>query len=152
MEYKCNDCNRNFKTQESLHQHNSMKHVNERKEKARINFKKYFIFSTIILIVILIALSINAQIKKPGQLDGLAKCLTEKEVVIYGNDYCQYTVKQLNFFGKSQKYLNYVKCSENNELCDSKNIQTTPTWEINGEMYSQVQPIDKLAAISECEI
>ena len=150
MEYKCNLCNLNFNSENSLNQHNSMKHTHQKKRK--INFKKYFIGGAIILTVILIALSINTQIKKPGQYDDFAKCLTEKGAIIYGNDYCSYTVKQLNFFGKSQKHLNYIKCTENEQLCNEKNIKTTPTWEITGDMHSGVQTFEALSAYSGCGV
>ncbi len=157
MEYHCKECNKNFNSEESLNQHNSMKHnmnseKNEKSEKDKINFKKYFIITAGVVIIVLIVLSILNYTKKPGEYDDFVKCLTEKGAVIYGNDFCQYTAKQLNFFGKSEKYLNYVKCSENKELCDSKKVEVTPTWEINGEMYSQVQTFEKLAEISGCEI
>ena len=90
--------------------------------------------------------------KKPGSYDSFAKCLSEKGAVIYGNDFCQYTNKQLNYFGNSKKYLNYVKCIDNKELGDSKAIKVTPTWEINGQMYEQVQTFEKLSAVSGCEL
>ena len=153
MEHRCEECNRNFNTEESLNQHNSMKHTGfEKNEKAKINFKKYFIWASIVLIIILIALTINAQIKKPGEYDDFAKCLTEKGAVVYGNDYCSYTVKQLNFFTKSQKYLNYIKCTDNEALCNEKKVDITPTWEINENMYSGVQTFEALAAYSGCEV
>ena len=71
MEFKCNSCDRNFTSEESLNQHNSMKHASNKNEKAQINFKKYFIWSSIILIVVLISLSINAQMQKPREFDDL---------------------------------------------------------------------------------
>ena len=151
MEYICDICNRNFNSEESLRQHSLMKHSVEEK-KAKINPKKYFIFIAVILIIILLSLSVFNYIKKPGKYDDFAKCLTEKGAVIYGNDYCQYTNKQLNFFGKSEEYLNYIRCSENQKLCDDKNIKITPTWEINGKMYEQVQSFETLSAISGCKV
>ncbi len=150
MGYRCEKCNRDFETEDALKQHNLVKHVDEKPKK--IGLKRYFIFSLIILIILFSVLSISSYMKKPGEYDNFAKCLTEKGAVIYGNDYCQYTNKQLNFFGKSTKYLNYVKCAENQKLCDDKGIKITPTWEIKGEMYEQVQTFEKLATISGCEI
>ncbi|GBE20220.1 hypothetical protein BMS3Abin17_00957 [archaeon BMS3Abin17] len=148
MEYLCENCNKSFNSEESFRQHNLAKHTNEKPRK--VNFKKYFIFTAIALILILLALSVNNYMKMPGQYDDFAKCLTEKEAVVYGNDYCSYTVKQLNFFGKSKEYLTYVKCIDNKKLCDSKSISITPTWEINGESYSGVQSLGALAQISGC--
>ena len=150
MGYQCEDCNKSFNSEESFRQHNLAKHVNEKHKK--INFKKYFIFTAVVLILILLALSVNNYMKKPGQFNDFATCLTEKGAVVYGNDYCSYTVQQLNFFGKSKEYLNYVKCADNKSLCDSKDISITPTWEINGESYSGVQTFEKLSAVTGCEI
>lgn len=150
MEHKCEKCNKSFNNEESFRQHNLAKHANEKHKK--INFKKYFIFIAIGLTILLLVLSVNNYIRKPGEYDDFAKCLTEKGAVVYGNDYCQYTVKQLNFFGKSQKLLNYVKCSENDGLCDSKGVDITPTWDIDGESYSGVQTFEALSAYSGCEI
>src|SRR3989344_4472606 len=120
MEYRCENCNKNFNSEESFRQHNLAKHTNEKSKK--INFKKYFIFTAVVLTIILLVLSVNSYMKKPGQYNGFAKCLTEKGAVIYGNDYCSYTIKQLNFFGKSKEFLNYVKCADNEALCDSKGV------------------------------
>ncbi|MEK6936254.1 MAG: hypothetical protein AABW67_05680 [Nanoarchaeota archaeon] len=152
MEFKCEACNRNFETKESLDQHNFMKHTSQKSESKKINFKKYFIIIAVIIIVVLIVLSILNYAKKPGQYDEFAKCLKEKGAVIYGNDYCSYTTKQLGFFGKSQKLLNYVKCIDNEELCNSKGVDITPTWEINEKIYSGVQTFEALAAYSGCKL
>ncbi len=88
----------------------------------------------------------------PGAYDGFAKCLSSTGAVVYGNDYCSYTQEQLLAFGKSSEYLNYVRCIENEELCDQKGVQTTPTWEINGAAYSGTQSFEKLSELSGCEI
>jgi hypothetical protein len=128
-----------------------MKHP-VRKEKSKTNYKKYFIFSLIGLILIFSVFTVYSYTKKPGEYDDFAKCLTTTGAVVYGNDFCSYTAQQLNYFGKSEKYLDYVKCSENKELCDEKGIRTTPTWEINGEIYEQVQTFESLAAVTGCEI
>ena len=150
MEYRCENCNKNFSSEESFRQHNLAKHANEKSKK--INFKKYFIFTAIGLIIILLVLSVNSYMKRPGQYNDFAKCLTEKGAVVYGNDYCSYTVKQLNYFGKSKEFLNYVKCADNEALCNSKGVSITPTWEINDETYSGVQTFERLSAVTGCEI
>lgn len=152
MEIRCNICNRNFKTEESLKQHNQMKHSFEKAKSKKINSRKVFMFTVIILIIILSSFSIYSYTKKPGEYDDFAKCLSEKEVIVYGNDYCSYTSTQLNYFGKSKKYLNYVRCVDDEELCNNKNIDVTPTWEIDGEMYEQVQNFEKLSSLTGCEI
>ena len=149
MEFKCNACNRNFNSEESLNQHNSSMHNGEKPKKS--NSKKYFIFVSIILIVVLSIFSISSYLKKPGDYDEFAKCLTDSGVIVYGNDFCTYTAQQLNFFGKSKDYLNYVRCVDDEKLCDDKGIEVTPTWEIDGKMYDQVQNFEVLSTLTGCE-
>ena len=152
MEYRCNLCNREFGSEESLNQHNLSKHSIVEDKKGKMNVRKYFIFGIIALIIISSGLLVNSYIKKPGQYDEFAKCLTEKGAIMYGNDFCSYTAQQINFFGKSKQYLNYVKCFDNKKVCDDKGIETTPTWEIDGQYYPQVQNFERLSALTGCEI
>ena len=151
MENNCNICNRNFSSEESLKQHNLSKHSEDKKE-GKSNLRKYSLIGLSILIIVLLSLTVYSYMNKPGEYDDFAKCLTEKGAVVYGNDFCSYTAKQLNFFGKSKEYLNYVKCIDNKTLCDNKNVKVTPTWEIDGKMYEQVQTFEKLSLLSGCNI
>ena len=148
-EFICKFCSGKFGSEQSLEQHVNAKHIQGgQKEKKKINIK-LILFIAIILVI---SLTIYFYNTRPGNYDNFAKCLTEKGVVMYGNTFCQYTNKQLNFFGKSKEYLNYVKCSENEALCNSKGVKITPTWEINGTMYEQVQSFEKLALLSGCAL
>ncbi len=151
MEFKCETCNKNFNSDLGLQQHNSAKHTVKEKSK-KINFKRYFVVFILVLIVIFSTLIVYSSMKKPGKYDDLAKCLSANGMVVYGNDYCSYTNQQLNFFGKSKQYLNYVKCSENEALCNEKGITTTPTWEIDDYQLKGVQGFEKLSSLSGCSI
>lgn len=148
-EIKCEICNKNFSSEEAMNQHKDAKHYSMEKHNS-ISTKKYFVIGALALIVVLFSYSFYARAQKPGEYDNFAKCLTEKGAIIYGNDFCQYTNKQMNYFGKSKKNLNYIKCIDNKELCDQKGIKQTPTWEINGKMYEQVQTFEKLSQLSGC--
>ena len=150
MTIACNICNKSFTNQESLNQHNQSKHY--RSEKKLINLKKYFIFFALAIIIGLSAYMVTSNMNKAGEYDAFSQCLTKKGAVVYGNDYCQYTIKQLNFFGKSKDYLNYVKCIDNPGVCEGKKVSITPTWEINGKMYEQVQTFEQLSAYSGCAL
>lgn len=86
----------------------------------------------------------------PGNFDNFTKCLTEKGMVVYGNDWCRYTQEQMSAFGSSTGYLNYIKCDENEGLCRRKGVQITPTWEIDGKAYSGVQTFETLSEVSGC--
>jgi hypothetical protein len=152
MAFECKHCGRRFVSEESLTQHSQAKHFGNVKTGGKINFKKYTILFMIGLIVVFSVVTVYSRSQKPGAYDEFTKCLTEKGVVMYGNDYCSYTGTQLNYFGKSDRHLNYVKCSSNQGLCDSKGVEITPTWEFEGEMYDGVQTFERLSALTGCEI
>ena len=151
MKFECRFCNKKFNEKESLEQHIKAKHE-AKEEKNPVNIKKYLLFGIFLAAVILFAAGFYIRGLSPGKYDDFAKCLTEKGAVIYGNDFCSYTNQQRNGFGESQKYLNYVKCFDDEELCDSKGVKITPTWEIEGKMYSGVQGFETLSRLTGCEI
>ena len=109
---------------------------------------KYYIIASVVGIVILAAIAYSVySINKPGQYDEFAKCLNEKGAVMYGAmDWCKFTQAQKAMFGNSFKYVNY---HEHQELPGIKN---TPTWVVNGEWYENVQPFDRLAALTGCKL
>jgi len=154
MAVECKFCSRKFDTAESMNQHIHAKHgsASEAKPASGKTTKNYFIIIALIAAIAIFSYTFYARSQNPSAYDGFAKCLSSTGAVVYGNDFCQYTAKQMNWFGKSEKLLNYVKCIENEELCDSKGVKTTPTWEINGSMYEGVQSFEKLSEISGCSI
>jgi len=151
MEHKCNICNRNFKSAESLDQHNSSKHKSSGETKKRSS-KSRIMLGLGVLIIIFLSLTIYLYAQKPGNYNDFATCLSDKGAIVYGNDYCSFTVQQLGFFGKSKEHLNYIKCIDSGGLCEEKGVQITPTWEIDGNTYSGVQDFEKLSVITGCEI
>ena len=110
--------------------------------------KKYYIIGGLICAVILAIASYSVySMNKPGSYDSFAKCLSDKGAVMYGAmDWCKFTQGQKAMFGKSFKYVNY------HEYTDLPGIKTTPTWVINGQWHVNVQPFDKLAALTGCKI
>lgn len=149
---ECNICNQKFGSEESLKQHTDSKHQNN-KEKwfDTKKMKSHAVILLLFVAIIIFSYTFYLRYQTPGQYDEFARCITEKGFVIYGNDFCQYTNKQMNFFGKSKKYLNYVKCAENKELCNIKGVKITPTWEINGKMYEQVQSLERISDLTGCK-
>lgn len=114
------------------------------------NRKRVTYSALAILIIAALGTLVYLMGSAPGQYDSFARCLSSKGAVIYGNDYCDYTKQQMGMFGNSFGKLNYVKCAENEALCQSKGVSITPTWEINGQMYQGVQAFDKLSNVSGC--
>lgn len=84
----------------------------------------------------------------------LAEHLTAAGAKMYGAYWCSHCQDQKELFGQEAvQKLSYVECEVGGknpqpELCKSKQIQGYPTWEINGQMYSGVQSLEKLATQS----
>jgi len=55
-------------------------------------------------------------------------------------------------FGDSFKYVNYIDCPENQDLCNEKGIQGYPTWIINGKQYPGEQTFQKLSELTGCSL
>lgn len=113
----------------------------------RIDVKRYALISMVIISLSFLIFIITAS---PGQADGFATCLSEKGVVVYGNDWCRYTQEQLSAFGNSAAHLNYVRCDQDKQLCSQKGVSITPTWEISGKTYAGIQSFETLSRLSGC--
>lgn len=113
--------------------------------------KKTWIYLTITIVIIsAIIYVITARAPSPGKYDAFATCLTEKGVKMYGTDWCHFCQDQKKKFGKSFKYVDYINCDTNQLECNSAGVEGYPTWVIDGESYSGVQPLNYLSTLTEC--
>lgn len=115
----------------------------------------------IVLIVIISILIIGAfvyfnqpeKVIDDPRLDTFAKCLTEKGLTMYAASWCKFCAEEKKAFGSSFKYINYVECPENIQLCLAKGIQGYPTWlDEQGNKYESKQGLAKLSEISGCDL
>ena len=63
-----------------------------------------------------------------------ARCLARNRVTMYGASWCPKCRAQLDAFGSSAEFLNYVECSRNGtraqtDECKQAGIEAYPTWE-----------------------
>jgi len=93
--------------------------------------------------------------------DQFAKCLSEKNVKMYGAYWCPHCVNNKGMFGNGGKILVdleiYVECDAGGEnpqpgVCSEKRIGGYPTWEINNKLYSGEMSMDKIAELSGCAL
>jgi len=105
----------------------------------------YFLF-------IFIFLAASGCSNKSGKYDDFAKCLTEKDVTMYGTEWCSHCKNQKALFGKSFKHVDYVDCDRNKQECRNNGIEGYPTWVINGEKYPGEMSLEYLGALSGCEL
>ena len=85
--------------------------------------------------------------------DTFAKCLASKNLTMYGTIWCSHCKAEKARFGDSFKYVPYVECTENPNLCLEKGVEDYPTWiDENGLKYVGEQGLEKLSQISGCEL
>ncbi|MEO0534769.1 MAG: vitamin K epoxide reductase family protein [Cyanobacteria bacterium P01_A01_bin.123] len=84
----------------------------------------------------------------------LAQHLTDIGAKKYGAWWCPHCEAQQALFGQeAYKFLTYVECDAEGVdpqpgTCEAAGVSGYPTWEINGELYSGVQTLQNLAALS----
>ena len=113
------------------------------------NSKRFLIISIISIVFVLIVGGFGFSYlnsSKPGPLDDFTRCLTDKEAIMYGASFCKYSIAQKKMFGNSIKYLDVRDFSENPD------VETTPTWLINGNYYKNVQTFDRLSSLTGCNV
>lgn len=89
--------------------------------------------------------------QEPGKYDALAQCLTEKDVVMYGADWCPHCQNQKKLFGSSFQYVTYLECPKEPKVCLEKNITGYPTWlTASGVKLEGEQSLEKLAEVAGC--
>lgn len=89
----------------------------------------------IILVVVVVIIGIitfifakNTNNIVSNKYDEFAKCITEKEAVMYGAESCSHCKAQKSIFGDSFKYVNYIECPDNISFCIERGIEGYPTW------------------------
>lgn len=88
-----------------------------------------------------------------------AKCLTRKEVKMYGAYWCSHCQNQKDMFGPlGFKEIAYIECDPRGEnaqpeRCAQANIEGYPTWIFpDGSRLTGEAPLEQLAQKSGCEL
>ena len=88
-----------------------------------------------------------------GKYDVFAQCLASKNLTMYGAVWCSHCKSEKANFGDSFKYVPYVECTENPDLCLKNGVESYPTWiDENGVKYVGEQGLEKLSEISSCQL
>ncbi len=108
-------------------------------------------------IFVLTALA-SAQQSQHEKMDEFAKCLTKKNVIMYGSFLCPHCDDQKKMFGDSFKYIHYDECSQMGlpqdvNACKLAQIRYTPTWVLaSGERLVGVQTLKQLSDKTGCPL
>ncbi len=88
-----------------------------------------------------------------SKLDDFAKCLAQKEITMYGADWCPHCQEEKKRFGTSFHYVPYVECPDNPSACIAKDIKGYPTWIFpDGKKLEGEQGLKKLSEESMCSL
>jgi hypothetical protein len=120
------------------------------------NNQKYIIGAVIVAVAILIGgfiITKSPSAPASGQYDEFAKCTAAKGLTMYGAAWCSHCTAEKNRFGDSFKYVNYVECPDNIQLCTNKGVNGYPTWiDGEGKKHEGEQGLEGIAKITGCEL
>lgn len=81
-----------------------------------------------------------------------AQCLSDSGATMYGTYWCSHCNAQKADFGEAFKFINYVECSDEAELCTEKGVEAFPSWIIDDKIYRGKQSFEKLSELTGCEL
>ena len=86
-----------------------------------------------------------------GALDDFARCLSDRGAVMYGAYWCSHCQNEKKAFGNSFRFVNYVECTDEPDVCTEKKIDGYPTWIVlDGRRFEGEQGLEKLSELSGC--
>jgi hypothetical protein len=85
-----------------------------------------------------------------GTVEELAKCLTEKGIVMYGSRNCGHCASQKEAFGDAFEHVTYVECTEDPISCSQSGVKYVPAWKIGGELHTGEKSFEQLSDLSGC--
>lgn len=91
---------------------------------------------------------------QPAQaLDSFARCLRDNGVTMYGANSCSHCAAQKKLFGDSFRYVPYVECPDNPQVCLSKGVDGYPTWIFkDGQRVAGETELQKISEITGCQL
>jgi hypothetical protein len=99
-----------------------------------------------------------ARIRGNTRYDAFAKCLTEKQVKMYGLYWCTHCAEQKEMFAASFKQVTYVECGikgskDEEPTCKEAGVKNFPTWQFpDGSRKEGAQPLQVLSAQTGCSL
>ncbi len=83
--------------------------------------------------------------------ENLATCLSNKNIIMYGTEWCIHCTNQKELFGNAFGKITSIDCDEDTQQCKDAGVEWFPTWiNSDGKKYSGTQTLAKLDEISSC--
>lgn len=92
----------------------------------------------------------------PGKYADVAKCLTEKGVIMYGAYWCPHCANQKKAFGSDFQFIKYQECDPkgvggDKAACVKAGVSSYPTWGFPGQgNLVGEQSVAELANLANC--
>lgn len=112
--------------------------------------------AALVVAIVFVAYAVKVG-QAPSPATGLAQCLTQKGVKMYGAWWCPHCTKQKTLFGNAFGEIDYVECSPGgtktmSQQCKDDGVEGYPTWTFpDGSKLSGEQDFATLAEKSGCE-
>ena len=110
------------------------------------------------LVILAVALLLTPVTNAAGKYDDFARCLAQKNAVMYGVVWCPHCEEQKQLFGSSFQYVKYVECAvpgthQVTQQCRDLGIRHTPTWIFgNAERTEGKLSLEQLSEKSGCKL
>lgn len=109
--------------------------------------------AAIVIALFVVAWYFSRPVSPYGNLDAFAGCLADKQVTMYGAYWCSHCADEKARFGDSFKYVPYVECTEETQICIDKGVEGYPTWILgDGTKLIGEQGLEKLSEASGCPL
>jgi hypothetical protein len=119
--------------------------------------RKHFVWSGIVLAAVLAWA--GRWYYSNHRYDDFAKCLTSKQVTMYGAYWCPHCAEQKEEFGGSFRHVNYVECAikgtrDLSAACKAANVQHFPSWQFGPgtPLVEAVFPLQELSDKTGCSL
>jgi hypothetical protein len=96
--------------------------------------------------------------RQATRYDAFAKCLSGKQVKMYGLYWCVHCAEQKEMFGASFQHVTYIECGikgskEEEAVCMQAGVKNFPTWQFpDGSRKEGAQPLQVLSDKSACTL
>jgi hypothetical protein len=110
----------------------------------------FVVFGGVAVFVLVFARGVQ---KADARLDGFVQCLADKQITMYGADWCPHCQNEKNAFGDSFRLVQYVECPREPRRCLAAGVTRYPTWTFpDGRTLEGEQGLENLSRESGCAL
>ncbi len=114
--------------------------------------------AALVLIGLVAVLAFLPACERQVNHDAFAKCLSSRQVTMYGLYWCEHCAEQKKMFGPSFQYISYVECGikgsrAEEPVCVQAGVKNFPAWKFpDGSLVEGVRPLEFLSEKSGCSL